>query len=69
MPPWERGVRETKNRPELAMVWRCGRPAAPKDAARMPAARYPPSQWQRWRRETENDRVAHRRAPSEQRGR
>ena len=28
-------------------------------------ARSPPGRWQRWRRETENDEVAHRQAPSE----
>ena len=65
----ERGARETKNRQGSAMEWRCGRPTAPKDAARTPAARSPPGRWQRWRRETENDEVARRREPSEQRGR
>ena len=42
-PPWEHGVRETKNRLESAAEWRCGRPAAPMDAARTPAARSPPA--------------------------
>ena len=65
----ERGARETKNRQGSAMEWRCGRPAAPKDAARTPAGRSPPGQWQRWRWETENDEVARQWEPSERCGR
>ena len=33
------------------------------------AARSPPGRWRRWRQETENDEVARRREPSEQRKR
>ena len=69
MPPWERGVHETKNRPGPAMERWCGRPAAPMDATRTPATRSPPGRWQHWRRETENDEVARQREPSERRGR
>ena len=65
VPPWERDERETKNRPGSAMEWRCGRPAAPKDAARTPAARSPPGWWQRWWWEMKNDEVACRWGPSE----
>ena len=48
-PPWEHGVRETKNRLESAAEWRCGRPAAPTGAARTLAARSPPGRLRRWR--------------------
>ena len=55
---WERDKREKTNQRESAMGWRCGRPAAPRGAARMLAARSPPGRWRRWRQETENDEVA-----------
>ena len=69
MRPWERDVRGTSNWLGSAMEWRCGRPAAPKGAARTPAARSLPGRWQRWRREMENDEAARRREPSKRRGR
>ena len=47
--PWERDEREKTNQLELATEWRCGLPAAPRDAATMLVARSPPGQWQRWR--------------------
>ena len=65
----ERGARETKIQQGSVMEWRCGRPFALKDAARMPATRSPLGRWQRWQQETENDEVARRREPSERRGR
>ena len=58
-----------KNLSGSPMEWQCGRPAAPWGAARMLAARSPPGRWRRWRQETENDKVARRREPSERRGR
>ena len=66
MPPWERGERETKNRPGSAMEWRCGRPAAPTGAARTLAARSLPG---RWRQATEKDGETRRWEPSERHGR
>ena len=43
------------SRPGSAMEWRCGRPAAPRGAGRMLAARSPPGRWRRWRQVMEND--------------
>ena len=67
--PWERDKRGTTNQRESAMEWRCGRPAAPRGAARMLATRSPPGRWRRWRQATENDGVARQWETSEQRGR
>ena len=68
MRPWVRDERGTTNKRESSMEWRCGRPVAPRGAARMLATRSPPGRWQRWWQATENDGVAHRREPSEQHG-
>ena len=66
--PWERDERETTNQRESVTEWRCGRPAAPRGATRMLAARSSPGRWRRWRQATENYEVAHRREPSERHG-
>ena len=66
--PWERDERETTSQLELATEWRCGLPAAPRDAATMLAVRSVPSQWQHWRQATENDGEAHRQETSWRRG-
>ena len=57
--PWERDERETMNQPELETKWRCGLPAAPRGAANMLAACFPPGRWRRWRQVMENDGEAH----------
>ena len=62
--PWVRDGRGTTSQLESATGWRCGHPAAPKDAGTRPAARSPSGRWRRWRRATENDVGGHRRALS-----
>ena len=53
--PWVHDRRGTTSQLESATRWRCGHPAAPKDAGTRPAARSPPGLWRRWRRATGND--------------
>ena len=62
--PWERNGRATMNQLELATGWRCGLPAALRDAATTLAARSLPGRWQRWRQAKENDEEARRQEPS-----
>ena len=59
--PQECDGRATMSLLESATGWRCGLPAAPKDAGTRPAAHSPPA---RWRQATGNDGGVCRQEPS-----
>ena len=67
--PWVCDEHEMMSQLELATKWRRDLPAAPRDAAMMLAARFPPGRWRRSQKVTENDWEAHQRVPSGPRGR
>ena len=62
--PWERDERAMMNQLESSMGWRCGLPAAPRDAATTPATHSPLGRWQHGQQVTMNDGEAHQREPS-----